>query len=38
MDYKVASEKLHRELKGKISTELKAEINSKEDLAIVYSP
>jgi len=38
MDYKAASLKLHAELKGKISTELKAEINSKEDLAIVYSP
>lgn len=38
MDYKIASEKLHRKLQGKISTELKAEINSKEDLAIVYSP
>ena len=38
MDNKIASEKLHRELKGKISTELKADINSKEDLAIVYSP
>ena len=38
MDYKILSEKLHRKLQGKISTELKADITKKEDLAIVYSP
>lgn len=38
MDYKQASLDLHKKLKGKISTELKTDINSKDDLAIVYSP
>ncbi|WP_297281749.1 NADP-dependent malic enzyme [uncultured Anaerococcus sp.] len=29
---------LHEKLEGKISTELKTELNSKEDLSLVYSP
>ncbi len=29
---------LHEELKGKITTELKTSLNSKEDLSLVYSP
>ncbi len=38
MDYKQASLDLHKKLQGKISTELKTDIGSKEDLAIIYSP
>lgn len=38
MDYTQASLDLHQKLQGKISTELKTDIQSKEDLAIVYSP
>lgn len=30
--------KLHEELKGKISTELKTKLETKEDLSLVYSP
>ena len=29
---------LHEKLQGKISTELKTDLNSKEDLSLVYSP
>lgn len=38
MDYNQASLKLHKELWGKIETSLKAKIENKEDLSIVYSP
>ncbi|MCD5380396.1 NADP-dependent malic enzyme [Candidatus Gracilibacteria bacterium] len=38
MDYFKESLKLHEKIKGKISTELKAGINNKDDLSTVYSP
>jgi malate dehydrogenase (oxaloacetate-decarboxylating) len=38
MDYYSESLKLHSSLKGKIETGIKAEINSKDDLSLLYSP
>ena len=38
MDYFKESLKLHKKIKGKISTELKADIINKDDLSTVYSP
>ncbi len=38
MDYFKESLKLHEKIKGKISTELKADIKNKDDLSTVYSP
>lgn len=38
MDYFKESLKLHEKIKGKISTELKADIINKDDLSTVYSP
>lgn len=37
-DLKEKALKLHEKIQGKISTELKTGLNSKEDLALVYSP
>ncbi|MFT5360230.1 MAG: malate dehydrogenase (oxaloacetate-decarboxylating) [Candidatus Paceibacteria bacterium] len=38
MNINERSEKLHRELRGKIGTEIKTEVKNKEDLAVVYTP
>ena len=38
MNYYEESLKLHRRYKGKISVEAKLEVNSKDDLSLVYSP
>lgn len=37
-DLKKRAIDLHKELQGKISTELKTQLNDKEDLSLVYSP
>ena len=38
MDYFKESLKLHEKIKGKISTELKLELNTKDDLSLAYTP
>ena len=38
MDYFKESLKLHKKIKGKISTELKLELNTKDDLSLAYTP
>jgi malate dehydrogenase (oxaloacetate-decarboxylating) len=38
MDINERSEKLHKELRGKIGIEAKAEVKNKEDLSLVYTP
>jgi malate dehydrogenase (oxaloacetate-decarboxylating) len=38
MNINERSEQLHRELRGKIGTEIKTEVKNKEDLAVVYTP
>lgn len=38
MDYKKASLKLHKKLRGKIEIKLKAKVKTKDDLALLYSP
>jgi malate dehydrogenase (oxaloacetate-decarboxylating) len=38
MDYYKKSIKVHKALKGKIETLVKAELETKDDLSIAYSP
>ena len=38
MNINEQSEKLHRDLRGKIGTQIKTEVKTKEDLAVVYTP
>jgi malate dehydrogenase (oxaloacetate-decarboxylating) len=38
MNYFEESLKLHEKLKGKISTEVKLDLNTKDDLSLAYTP